>query len=286
MSILVPEQVREALDVHVVSFLGGRLNKHWLVDVCGHKLVLRRWAADREDAGYERDLRQAIRASGWPVAREVTALTEVAGGLWSLAEFLPGEPHPEKNSAAELSLRGRLMAEFHQVTASLNPGRRKHWRLPDEILSDDRLEQVFEHCPDVRLRRLLLWHLQRGRQLAAGLPWSELSLQLIHGDFTPWNLLYREGRLSGLLDCEMSRPEYRISEFALSWRGRYDALIHAYHAVSPLSAPEWNMLTPAWWALLLEGAYRNLVSGTEDQGWTTRMLLRRSPLMGVESCPC
>lgn len=39
------------------------------------------------------------------------------------------------------------------------------------------------------------------------------------------------------------------------------------------------MLTPLWWAHLLEDAYSELQRGLPDDGWTVRMLLRRSPLM-------
>jgi hypothetical protein len=53
--------------------------------------------------------------------------------------------------------------------------------------------------------------------------------------------------------------------------------------VTPLEPEEWEMLTPVWWAWLIEGACRDLAAGTRDDGWTMRTLLRRSRLMGPDA---
>ena len=105
----------------------------------------------------------------------------------------------------------------------------------------------------------------------------------VHGDFTPWNLRFKNGRLSGILDFELAHWDHRVGDFALSWRGKYDEIVHAYAEVSPLKAEEWELITPVWWAHLIEGACRDLVKGVRDDGWTIRKLLQRSPLMGPDS---
>ena len=105
----------------------------------------------------------------------------------------------------------------------------------------------------------------------------------VHGDFTPWNLLFQNGKLSGILDFELARRDHRIADFALAWRGQYDDVIHAYFEVAPISAEEWALLTPLWWAQLIEGACRNIRAGVRDDGWTLKMLMRRSKLMGDAS---
>jgi Ser/Thr protein kinase RdoA (MazF antagonist) len=81
----------------------------------------------------------------------------------------------------------------------------------------------------------------------------------------------------------LARRDHRIADSALSWRGRYDAVIHGYDEVSPLAPEEWALLTPMWWAFLIECACNDLAAGIRDDGWTIKQLLRRSPLMGRDT---
>jgi Ser/Thr protein kinase RdoA (MazF antagonist) len=131
--------------------------------------------------------------------------------------------------------------------------------------------------------RMLRWHLDRARERIAGLRIEDWPGIIIHGDFTPWNLRFRDGQLSGILDFELAHWDHRIGDFALSWRGKHDAVIHGYAEVSPLEPGEWELLTPMWWAWLIEGACRDLVAGVRDDGWIATHLLRRSPLMGRDA---
>jgi Ser/Thr protein kinase RdoA (MazF antagonist) len=96
-------------------------------------------------------------------------------------------------------------------------------------------------------------------------------------------LLFKDGLLTGILDFELAHSDHRIADFALAWRGQYDDVITAYSEVASLEAEEWALLTPLWWAQLIEGACRNIRAGVRDDGWTLQMLLRRSKLMGVAS---
>jgi Ser/Thr protein kinase RdoA (MazF antagonist) len=72
----------------------------------------------------------------------------------------------------------------------------------------------------------------------------------------------QNGRLSGILDFELAHWDHRVGDFALSWRGKYDEVIHGYAEVSPLAPEEWALLTPLWWAGLIEGACQDLRNGT------------------------
>jgi hypothetical protein len=60
-------------------------------------------------------------------------------------------------------------------------------------------------------------------------------------------------------------------------------VIHGYEEVSPLELEEWALLTPVWWAWLIDGAYQDMRNGVRDDGWTIRKLLQRSPLMGPDA---
>lgn len=131
--------------------------------------------------------------------------------------------------------------------------------------------------------RILRWHLDRSRERVAGLRLQDRPGIIVHGDFAPWNLRFKNGALSGILDFELAHWDHRIGDFALSWRGKYDEVIHAYAEVSPLEPEEWELITPLWWAGLVDAACQSLVQGVQDDGWIIRKLLQRSPLMGPDS---
>lgn len=287
-------EVVETFGVRVVAPLGGRLNEHWLVDARGERLVLRRWATPADDIAYELHLLTRVAALGWPVAPAVTEPVEVGGQVWCLFPFLPGEPPSGADPLVEQRARGRLLATFHADLARLGDlGQRRGWRRCEAILGDPTLDRILAQHEEARAEeiRLLRWHLDRARTRLAGLRPQERPGQIIHGDFTTWNLRFQGGQLTGILDFELAHWDHRVADFALSWRGKYDAVIHGYTEISPLEPEEWELLTPMWWAWLIEGACRDLAAGrdltagTVHDGWAVKHLLRRSPLMGPDAAP-
>jgi Ser/Thr protein kinase RdoA (MazF antagonist) len=274
------------LGVSLLSPLGGRLNTHWLVQSRGPRLVLRRWAQPADEVLYELRLLERIAAMGWPVASAVAEPIEHDGAWWSLAPLLTGEPL--ERSGGEQRARGRLLAAFHADLARLHEiGQRGAWRRCERILDDPTLDELLADHERQKPEeaRILRWHLERARERIAGLAPHTRPDTIIHGDFATWNLLYQDGRLSAILDFELAHRDHRIAEFALAWRGKYDAVIHGYHEVAPLEPEEWALLTPLWWAFLIEGACQCLRQGISEDGWTVRKLLERSPLMGPDAAP-
>ena len=285
------EEVLTHFGVRLVAPLGGRLNQHWLVESQHEPLVLRRWWQSVESIGcdsinYEVRLVARLAAMGWPVAPTVEGPMALAGHVWSLAAFLPGELSPAHGSRVEQRARGRLLAQFHaDLTQIEDFGQRVGWRRCEEILADPALDNILTrnepgYSEEVRILR---WHLERARAQVAGLSLPSRPGLIIHGDFTPWNLLFTDGRLCGILDFELAHWDHRVGDFALSWRGKYDEFIYGYAEVSPLEPEEWALLTPLWWAGLIEGACRDFQHGTHDDGWTIKKLLQRSPLMGPDA---
>ena len=279
-----PHELLEAFGVQVVAPLGGRINRHWLVQRRGEQLVLRLWAKSRRDIDYELRLLTGIAALGWPVAPAVESPVTWSGQTWCLFPFLAGDPRSV--GSAEQRERGRLLAEFHADLAPLGDlGQRDEWRRCEEILQDPSLDRVLaqqeRECPEEV--HILRWHLDRSRTRIAGLQPHLRSGIIVHGDFTPWNLRYIGERLAGILDFELAHWDHRVGDFALSWRGKYDEVVHAYAEVSPLEPEEWELLTPMWWAGLIDSACRQMAAGTKDDGWTIQALLRRSPLMGQDA---
>lgn len=275
--------------VRLVASLGGRLNQHWLVETRQEQLVLRRWAQPVESVVYELRLLEQLAARGWPVAPALAGPVEEAGHHWTLMPFLPGEPPSTADGALEQRARGRLLAQLHADTAELGwLGQRPPWRRCEAILADATLDEVLQAAEQERGEevRIVRWHLDRARERVAGLQLHERPGVIIHGDFTPWIGRFQDGRLSGILDFELTRWDHRIGDFVLAWRGKYDAVVHSYHELAPLEPAEWALLTPLWWAYLVEQACWHLRTGTYDNGWNIKKLLERSPLMGPDAVPC
>jgi Ser/Thr protein kinase RdoA (MazF antagonist) len=229
----VNPKILNQFGISLIAPLGGRLNQHWLVESSGERLVLRQWGTQsEEDINYELRLLTHIAALGWPVPSAVEGFVEWDGHYWSLFPFLPGEPPSAADPAIEQRARGRLMAEFHNDLGLLPEfGQRPGWRRCEEILADPSLDRVLSDHEQMlpETSPVLRWHLDRARERVAGMPSARRADIVVHGDFTPWNLRFHEGRLSGILDFELSHRDHRIGDFALSWRGKYDAVVHGYN---------------------------------------------------------
>jgi Ser/Thr protein kinase RdoA (MazF antagonist) len=100
----------------------------------------------------------------------------------------------------------------------------------------------------------------------------------IHGDFTPWNLRFRHGRVSAVLDLDASYLDLRVADFALTWRGAHEDVLLGYEEVSPLSQVERDLVLPVYWAWVIASAIGGIEAGepTRAVEWATTHLLRTS----------
>ncbi|RYX86286.1 hypothetical protein EON83_03420 [bacterium] len=284
---LPSEAVFRHFGVRLVEELGGRLNRHWQVERGNERFVLRLWAPVWvETMDYEVRLLERLAGLGWPVASIVGEPFEWDGYTWSLSRFLEGEPASLENPAKEQRRRGRLLAQLHEDLKTLDGfGQRGVWRRCEQILADETLDQLLSehearHSEGIGIIR---WHLERARGRTAEMDLRNQSGMVIHGDFTHWNLRFSGGQLSGILDFELAHLDHRVGEFALAWRGKYDEVVLGYDEVAPLSEQEWQLLTPIWWAFLIEESCQALRRGEGLDEWSTKKLLQRSPLMGTDS---
>jgi hypothetical protein len=91
--------------------------------------------------------------------------------------------------------------------------------------------------------------------------------------------------LTGILDFEATHLNYRVADFALSWRGDQDEVIEGYEEVHPLSERDRQLLIPAYWSWLFLGVKTEIEAMTSGKAsahgfdWQIKHLLRRSPLM-------
>ncbi len=104
-------------------------------------------------------------------------------------------------------------------------------------------------------------------------------LSVVHGDFTPWNMRYHRGALSGLFDFDSTHLDLRIADFILSWRGKYQGILDGYQDVSPLSSVEQTLLIPGFWTFMLACAVAGIEQGI-GADWPIAQL-RKWPLDAV-----
>lgn len=274
--------------VDVVAFLGHSANTHWLVRRGNTELVLRRFRAVRSMAyaQYEVTVLDRLAALGHPVPTVVDGPADVDGSIWFVMTKAVGtQGGYETDDPRE---RGRQLAALHEGLRQLTDlGQREGRQFTYEPIAsatfDAALADYAAWFPEDA--RVLQWHLDRCRAQLDGHDLSALPSGVIHGDFTPWNLLFTGGALSGIVDFDAAHRDLRIADFALSWRGKYDDVVLGFDEVSPLSDLEWQLLTPIRWAWLLsfvEDLIDEMRSGRSEPqrfDWEVSQMLRRSPVI-------
>jgi len=259
--------------------LGGRRKQHWLVQVRADQLVL---AASSSDVSYEIAVQRHLHVRGWPVPELVRGPVRIGRKSWSLFTRLPGSPIDETD--VDRRRRGRWLAELHQSMALLDLGQRSGFELADELVADPELHESLRNYERIRPAegRILRWHLDWTRAGFARLDLTRAERIVLHGDFAPWNLLFDGDRLSGILDFEAAHRNYRVADFALSWRGGQDEVLAGYSEVQQMNDLDWELLVPVFWSWLfmgMKGHIDSILTGqSEARGfeWQVRHLLRRS----------
>lgn len=262
-------------------------NTHWIVDAGSDRVVLRKYAAEcsPDEVQYEVRLLQHLDRLGWPVPVRLAEPLTTDEAIWCLFSYLPGRalaPRSVAGKIEEQRQRGRLLARLHRDLADLTSlGQRAGWLRADEGLfrrpgwpaAGDVLKSYERLDPEGG--RILREYSDRSSQRLNELLGDATSPIAIHGDFAPWNLRYAHGKLSGVLDFDLAHLDLRVADFALSWRGRYDAVILGYEDISPLEPVERELLVPVYWAWMIVGAVMDIDSGNGSPEWALTHLLRQ-----------
>ncbi|MGQ0431497.1 MAG: phosphotransferase enzyme family protein [Microthrixaceae bacterium] len=273
---------------------GASENQHWLVRRGDSPAVLRRVAhASTRGLSYELTVLRELDRRGWPIPVPLTEPVDVDGHTWVLYSWLPGTSPTQEDCHAQRE-RGRLLARLHGDLAEIvDLGQRDGWQMAHEVVADPSLDELlpkFERIYPTE-GHLLRWHARRSRELLAELPVAEAARTVVHGDLAPWNLLFEGDALSGIVDFDIVHLDLTVAEFACSWRGKYDEVIHGYNEVRPLTDLDRVLLTPVFWAWLFIGVaddLRDIVSGaaTLDRlAWMMSKLPLRTPAMGPNAVP-
>lgn len=156
-----------------------------------------------DPAQHEADVLRAIRASGLPVP-EVYSLGDGSDGRFLLLEYLPGRAtaNPEDPDAFVRSI-AECLAMIHAT--GLADGRLDHLPLTRIQYGSSRTE----FNADLREPEVL------ARIVALEGPTHD-RLVLRHGDFWPGNILWQDGKISGVVDWENALRGPAIADLAIT----------------------------------------------------------------------
>ena len=236
--------------------LGGNRNAHWIVTTAEGQYVLRCYRPDRDRAAieYEFAVLEYLSGKGWPVACPIGELRTWRGRTFAMFPRLTGRPRLDHDSAKRQRERGGLLAELHQDLATLDLGQRSRWQATDQFLlaEAERIvagaQRRLSHVP--LLRDILVTQTGLARTAVAEHT-GHLPRSVVHGDFVGWNLLWRQGRLVGVIDFDDVRLDLRAADVACARRRRSDQVVAGYAAVSRLAEDEVALLDTLWRAYTL-----------------------------------
>jgi Ser/Thr protein kinase RdoA (MazF antagonist) len=250
-----------------IRLLKRGLNSHWL-GVSGQKrFVLRRYGADRsmDSVAWELSLTRRLAAAGLPVNAPLARARTFDGALYALFPFLPGRglrfPHDR-----EYRVLGRTLAEFHEMAGAIGDlGQRPDWRgYVESALPPGGLAERSELL--ARLRSADPGFADQVAEIsdlaAERLPrLAHLPHHPIHGDFSPWNLRFVRGQLTGIFDFDLCHLDIPAADVAFARRGYHDAVVEGYLERRTLSDAEIDALHVLWLAAGLDYVWRSLAKG-------------------------
>jgi Ser/Thr protein kinase RdoA (MazF antagonist) len=218
-----------------------------------------------------------------------------------LYPFVVGRPFCPHHEC-EIVNAARALASYHQVAACYNPPSDRQEpiaqyttlgfsgqvsdRMDDPHLQAVQLRALSEQIARPGDRQILEWSIARVKELQqtyAGEAYECLKGWVIHGDYTPANLLFSErGEVAGIFDLDWAVPGARCRDVAdglyffatrpreidsgdiwsLTDAAEFDAercraFLQAYHEIAPLALHEIEAIPLAfagrWFSIRLEG---------------------------------
>lgn len=267
-----------------IRLISRRHNAHWRVRSGARRYVLRRfgvWASTEGDVAWEVDVLRRLAAHGVPVAAPIGDPRQIDGATWLLMPWFAGRRQaPTPSSDADYRRLGALLADVHAVTGTIPPpGQRPGWSsqvdggLPLAGGAKRRVELLAELAKvDAAMAARLGEAAQalEARDLPAA--FAGAPRMIVQGDFAPWNLRVRAGRLTGLLDFDLAHVDVRAADIAMARRGYHDAVVDGYLERAPLSEIELANLDGLWTGGSLRGVWRVLEGRIAEGRLTTHGL--------------
>jgi Ser/Thr protein kinase RdoA (MazF antagonist) len=212
-------------------------NGNWLAELPGGgRHVLRRYyaGATAEDLRYEHAVLRHLARAGWVVPEPAGEPVQYSGLWYCLTRFVPGGPAGQRR-AGQRRRRGRDLGRLHLALRGLGElaGQRPGWRAAHQGIPL-RFGISWPSCAVALAQvspRLGAWALAAAHDAEAALAAvgaADLPLQVVHGDFTAWNVHYRRDRLAGVIDFGLAHLDSRPYELASARTCRAPEVIGGY----------------------------------------------------------
>ncbi len=295
--------------IYEIAAAGGTAGKTWKVKASSGDYFMRlrglRTSAEARLL-FDHGLREHLIARGVPTASAVPTRTggkwvRKYGSVYELYPYVSGRSFRPDNEP-EITNAARALAEFHKASADYEPPSKEQEAIAQYTtlgFSDavsDRMDdpqlQVINMLgvrklagtdQDKRLVDRCIARVQRSMQAYAGAAYDQLTGWIIHGDYTPANLLFsEEGQVVGIFDFDWAVPGARCRDvadglyfFATEPReidssdiwsltdaadfdvDRCSVFLNAYQSIAPLTPHEMEAVPWAfagrWFSIRLEG---------------------------------
>jgi homoserine kinase type II len=231
----------------------GSVNTHYLLETSKGKFFLKiDEVKSAPEAQHELDLLLFLRSQGFPCPRPLADreghyFHNYGGKAVSVYPPLPGRTFSEAElTLTQLQQAGQMLGSLHLLAQSYK-------RVIDNRFSFERIVELYEW-----VRTRVPGHFKQvihtlDDEIAHQQQFQEDKLPkgIIHGDLFADNLLFRGGKLVGVLDFEAACSGKFIYDLAtavnaLCYREggyvfeRFEALLQGYQQVRTLSLPEWD----------------------------------------------
>jgi Ser/Thr protein kinase RdoA (MazF antagonist) len=291
---------------------GGRRSRNILVDTSGGRKVIKRYRDDWQIPAimHNHSILHRLAELAFPAPRLVMTangadFVSLANRNYALFDFVGGTSFatsymPRSTWLRLLVLAGKTLARFHRQLEGFEPDGLHH--LAFKSYAEDRhrdtawfitqLNGVGEKSQDwgggknalyadwlARHSNVLLEKLQ---QLDETLKSASLPRVLIHGDYGIQNLLFHPDGTITVLDFELARLDWRLSDLVTSlsrFRSRDGAFdlesmrvfVGAYQTEYPVGADEWQYLPQVWSFRRIQKAVSFWISCFEKEDVTRRL---------------
>ena len=271
-----------AFKVHSIARIAkGMGTTNWLVRTAVADYFLKQYQPDTDIAGEAAALKltEEARAAGVPAPRVIPSVTHdllssQGDRAIALFEYFPDTTSGVALSSSEMAQAGHTLGRLHAFLRSrsgLRDGttewlafdeRRKRAAFERYVATIERRggqDQFDRRTSSLLHRRLEL--LPRAVALLASLP--PLARQVVHGDYSVQNILFREGELVAVVDFrppERFLPAFEIGRAALApetvtadpgWRDKALVFVEAYCRANPGIARSDIQFAPHVWAVQL-----------------------------------
>lgn len=205
--------------------------------------------------------------------RSGETLVQIRDDFYELFEFVPGQPFAQ--TPAESREAGLLLARFHRATEKISPAaalaaprgdyhdapgvRAGLGAIGSTLSSHDSF--AGDHAELAALVQQVHAHYDRTAQKVADSGYSNWSEHVIHGDWHPGNLLYRNAKVLAVIDYDAMRFSRRAADVAngalqfsilaggdpAGWPDQLDedrlfAFLNGYESLTPLLPQERSSL--------------------------------------------